>query len=213
MKQAGRYWVPDAETQQIDELAAGGWQLSHLREALRHVPPERNARAVDGGAHVGSWTLRMAKRFSEVIAFEPADDAFECLFLNTEHARGIKRFRCALGAEAGSAGMADDTKYDGGNTGGRFLSGDGDIPVIPLDEMHLDALDFLKLDVEGYEFHAIQGARATIMTHHPVVMIEEKHRMAFRHGLEPGAARALLIELGMIEVGGIGADRIFGWPK
>jgi hypothetical protein len=42
-------------------------------------------------------------------------------------------------------------------------------------------------------------------------MIEDKHRMAFRYNLEPGAAGRWLIELGMEERGFVGADRIFGW--
>lgn len=221
MKKAGRFWVPSVETQQIEALTAGGWQLDHLAMALNHVPKHRHRMAIDGGAHVGSWTLEMSRRFDSVWAFEPHPETFECLEANAKEWRlenpgrnvEIGLHQCGLGAEAGRMGMADDTKYAGGNTGGRHLKGDGSIAVRPLDVFRLEVLDFFKLDVEGFEYFALKGAQETIKRCRPVVMIEDKHRMAFRYGLEPGVAGRFLYKLGMIEVEAFGADRVFGWPK
>ncbi len=220
MKRAGQYWVPDHETLQIDALSKGPWQLDHLTAALSYVPPDRRAHAIDGGAHVGSWTIALAERFDMISAFEPADDTFECLAENlkdwrAEHPRRATKFNVyhmALGEKWGKSGMADDGKYAGGNTGGRYLKGDGKVLVQPIDVFRFEALDFLKLDLEGYELFALRGARNTIETFRPVVMIEDKHRMAFRYNLEPGAAGEFLESLGMREAGHVGADRIFTWP-
>lgn len=220
MKRAGRFWVPSVETQQVEALKAGGWQLDHLAMAMSHVPAERRGTAVDGGAHVGSWTLEMTRRFDTVWAFEPHPETFECLEANAAEWREenpgravvICLHKCALGAESGRMGMADDTKYAGGNTGGRHLKGTGTIAVRPLDVYRLNDLDFFKLDVEGFEFFALKGAEETIKRCRPVVMIEDKHRMAHRYALEPGAAGRFLLNLGMVEVGAVGADRTFGWP-
>jgi FkbM family methyltransferase len=220
MKRAGKYWVPDKETLQNAALEAGGWQLSHLEAALAFVPKDRRSIAVDGGAHVGSWTFAMAEAgFNAVWSFEPAPDTFECLMENAkewqsehQHLRTFLNLnRCALGAETGKSGMADDGKYAGGNTGGRHLKGDGDINVRPLDVYNMGALDFLKLDLEGFEVFALRGARSTLLKHRPVVMIEDKYRMAHRYNLKPGAACEYLLELGMEECGHVGADRIFRW--
>ncbi len=222
MKQAGKYWVPDHETVQIEQLTGGGWQLDHLDAALAHVPGPVRRVAVDGGAHVGSWTFAMLERgFQVVQAFEPAQDTFECLAENVKEwrlrhmtdtdNRFIGLHRCALGAEATTMGMKDDTKYDGGNTGGRYLKGEGSVSVRPLDIYRLEDVDFIKLDLEGFELFALRGARETLLRCKPVVLIEDKHRMAHRYGYQPGEPGQFLLDLGMMELGNVGSDRFFGW--
>ena len=46
------------------------------------------------------------------------------------------------------------------------------VDVIPLDYMELPRLDFLKLDIEGFECEALRGAINTIETHRPWIWIE-----------------------------------------
>lgn len=216
MKRVGNYYVPDNETLQNDALAAGGWQIGHLDAALAHVTDW--SCAVDGGAHVGSWALHMAKRFSQVIAFEPAPDTHEALAANiaefraTEAEAGlIIHHKLALGGHRHTTGMAEDQRYSGGNTGGRYLKGAGDIEVVTLDSFNRESLGFLKLDVEGYEVFALQGAVETLARCKPVVLIEVKPRMAHRFGIDPMAAVDFLVGLGMKKVDQVGSDWIFGW--
>lgn len=210
MKKFGSFWVPDAEYLQMEALSAGGWQLDHLEAALAHVTDW--SCAVDGGAHVGSWTIEMAKRFGKVIAFEPAPDTHEALEANTLWLKNVVRNGSALGETFGTTGMAEDEKYSGTNTGGRYVKGDGKIPVIPLDSLDLPSLGFLKLDVEGYEVFALRGATETLLRCRPIVLIEVKPRMAPRFGIGPSDAPDFLTGLGMIEVGRVGSDYIYGWP-
>lgn len=222
MKRAGWYWVPDKETVQFEQLARnGGWQLDHLDAALEHVPRRRIA--IDGGAHVGSWTFHMIRRgFATVRAFEPCRETFDCLRENAKQfnleqglvpsQQFIGLHGCALGEKTGKMGMKADTKYDGGNTGGNFLKGDGDIDVRPLDVYRWDEIDFIKLDLEGFEPFAIKGAIQTILRCRPVIMLEDKHRMAHRYGYEPGAAGRLLEGMGMRLLTATGSDRVYGWP-
>lgn len=205
MKRAGDWWVPDAERLQLDALAAGGWQLDRLRAALDAVGRRRVA--VDGGAHVGTWAKAMAEQFGWVHAFEPAPDTFACLRENLANVHNATIYECALGAAAGWASLADDAKFDGGNTGGRHLvAGAATVPIMALDELDLKEVDFLKLDVEGYELPALEGARATIARCRPVVFVESKPRMSRLHGIADHAALALLKGIGYREVGRAGSD-------
>lgn len=217
MKRVGNYYVPDHETLQVDALAAGGWQLGHLDAALAHVTDW--SCAVDGGAHVGSWTLHMAERFARVEAFEPARDTHEALLANRAHWRDdhpgnttlIGLHRLALGETPGTSGMGEDQRYSGGNTGGRYLKGEGDIEIVTLDSFNLASCGFLKLDVEGYEVFALRGAIQTIERCRPVVLIEVKPRMAHRFNIDPMAAVDFLIGLGMKKVEQVGSDWVFAW--
>ncbi|MDE2470226.1 MAG: FkbM family methyltransferase, partial [Bradyrhizobium sp.] len=182
MKRAGRYWVPDHETLQIEALSKGPWQIDHLYAALQHVAGR--TLAVDVGAHVGTWTLALAEAgFRTVEAFEPAPDTFECLRENVKEWREANPDRgntvsltnCALGETTTFMGMKEDGKYAGGNTGGRYLKGEGKVFVRPLDVYNLQELDFLKLDVEGFELFVLKGARSTLLRCRPVVVIEDKY--------------------------------------
>ena len=220
MKRAGKFWVPDEEVIQLDALAAGGWQIDHLERALSHVKDFDIA--VDGGAHAGSWTMAMAERFKQVHAFEPSPPTYECLNANmaewaAEH-KDIDVFialhKCALGEDTAMVSMGEDGKYsNGGNTGGRYLKPDvtGEIRVRALDTFELKGCDFLKLDVEGFEYYALRGARETIEQFRPIVQIEVKHRMAARFGLAADRAGWFLTKLGMRMIDKIGSDEVWGW--
>lgn len=222
MKRAGKYWVPDEEQIQLEALAKGGWQLDHLKKGLRMVKKRRVA--VDGGAHIGSWTLAMAETFQCVIAFEPSKPTFACLEANVRewretHENGkchIVLQRFALGETAGIMGMGEDSKYsDGGNTGGRYLieNPSGDVNVRRLDSFELERCDFLKLDIEGFELFALRGARETLLKFRPLIMIEAKIRIAHRYQLQANDAGDYLESLGAFCRGSIGSDYFYGWPK
>ncbi len=43
-----------------------------------------------------------------------------------------------------------------------------------IDDLELAELDFIKLDVEGYEYQALKGAEQTLKRCRPMVMFEDK---------------------------------------
>ncbi len=146
---------------------------SHLSAAIRHC--YNFSLAVDGGAHRGHWTRRLLKSFKEVWAFEPHHPHF------IELPEGSKNFNKALGYTDGRMGMLPGPHNDGQ----WYLHGDGEIEIIALDELDLPDCGFLKLDVEGYEFFALQGAEQTIKKFRPVIMIEE-NGLCQRYGITHG---------------------------
>jgi FkbM family methyltransferase len=58
------------------------------------------------------------------------------------------------------------------NVGMHKVSGNGFIPIMTIDNMNLPVLDFLQLDVEGYEAHSLKGAEKTIARCRPVIVVE-----------------------------------------
>jgi FkbM family methyltransferase len=204
--------IPEGDTyfRKILEATPAGFELDHLEVALAYCTQFRTA--VDGGAHIGTWTVALAQRFRWVYAFEPATDTYKCLLTNTEPYKNVVRSRAALGAKKGGCTVVEDPTRVG-NTGSRMIELNDDplvgTPVVTIDQFKdIAELDFLKLDLEGFEVEALRGAAETIRRCQPVIMAECKSFSPPRYG-GPEAIRQALADLGYQEVGGVRNDRVF----
>lgn len=211
MKYKAGWAFPDADTFMLDEMHADGtYQASHLRIALAYVTDW--SCAIDGGAHVGTWTKPMAAKFGRVIACEPSPDTFDALQANLVafDCQNVEARNVALGAKAGWVSMENDAKNIArGNTGGRFVRPDGAIPMITIDSMALTSLGFLKLDVEGSEYAALLGARDTLDLCRPIVLFENKSGRNAMWG-DPEGPQKLLTSLGYRQLEKASCDLIWG---
>lgn len=193
--------MPDADWYFGPYFARGNdcFEAYNLTVGLSHV--KRNRCAVDGGSHVGSWARELSKSFGRVLAFEPQADNHECAKLNLAGLENVRLYRAALGDKPGRASL------DPGNNSGCWHIADGeDVSVVALDGLCIEDLDYLKLDVEGYEWHALEGARETIERCRPVVHIEEKK---LPHSYDAPSARSLLEGMGYREAARAMRDVIF----
>jgi FkbM family methyltransferase len=200
MQKRGNTFVPDGDTY-FGPIFEGVdvFEGKNLATGLKYVTEWECA--VDGGAHVGSWTRALCDKFTTVYAFEPNSDNYACLLQNAPQAEAR---RSALGQRYGHVGLA------GGNNSGCWHVTEGEqVTVMPLDEFRpLWALrvGYLKLDVEGYEWYALAGAKKLLRRCSPVVQIEEK---VLPHGYACPTARSLLEDIGYKEVDRAGRDVIF----
>ncbi len=211
MKQVQGWAFPDVDRFMSDEIKADGtYQASHLRMALEYVTDFTVA--VDGGSHVGTWSRLLAQRFQRVVAVEPSDDTFEALSAN------MRKFECvnvelchvALGAAPGSVTMIlDGRALSLANTGARCVKPGGAIPLVTIDSWNLPSLGFLKLDVEGSEVAALQGAIETLKRYKPIVLFEDK-KLWRRYGHRADAVEKFLLSLGYRHLQRAGCDEIYG---
>lgn len=198
----------------------GTYQIKKLRAALGHCKQFRVA--VDVGAHVGLWSMQLEKRFARVAAFEPVAAFRECFGANLKCRgcddrgyidldpvqRGIRckicdgatrvvLYDCALGAEPGRVSMTIPALEGGIDTGGTHVGGAGDIEMRTLDAFDLADVDFIKIDVEGYEHQVLAGARDTIARWRPTIIVEQKpHKLGPNFGIKGTPAVDLLKSMG-----------------
>lgn len=172
------------------------WQHRDIAAALAFVG--RFGLAVDGGAHRGTVTAQLLRRFSRVVAIEPGP-------LASRIPVQAEVIRAALGDKTGECSMADGTE----NTGQRHVIEGAGVAVITLDSLGL-APDFVKLDVEGMERAALIGGEQTIRAHRPVVMLED-NGLSRRYGVESGECRALMESWGARLMATRNKDLIFAW--
>lgn len=210
MKQQYGWAFPDADDFMVHELKPDGtYQATHLEAALARVTDWRCA--IDGGAHVGTWSRILSGRFDRVIAIEPSADTREALAVNlaTFGCHNVEVKAIALGAIAGTASMVLDGRgADLKNTGARWAHPGGTIPVETIDSWALPALGLLKLDVEGSEVNALRGARETLQRCRPVVIYEDKGLWK-RYGERRNAPAQVLASVGYREVQRVRCDLIW----
>lgn len=220
MKQHQGVWLPDHEQHLLGWMTSSGelvdgrgtYQIKKLRAALERCRSFRTA--VDVGAHVGMWTMQLAKRFAAVHSFEPVAEHRACFAANLSHdhdsllgamgigadigfvgregASRVTLHPCALGDHAGNVRM-ETAPTSSGDT---RIGGDGDIPLRTLDSFDLRDVDFIKLDCEGYELFALKGGEQTISRDLPTIIVEQKPGHAQHFGLGETEAVKWLQSLG-----------------
>ena len=171
-----RVWDFDFVAPSLDRLAAlflHKFALMGKPEKLffeQKLKPGMNV--VDIGANQGLYSLMFSRLVGEtgtVIAFEPEPDMFAALETNisANSVSNVEHHRLALGSKSGEA-MLSRSLINGGDN--RLSSGDSDtasmkklVRVVTLDEIAGERkIDFIKMDVQGWEWEAIRGMEATL---------------------------------------------------
>jgi FkbM family methyltransferase len=183
------------------------YQPDHINQALALCARRRVA--VDVGAHVGFWSYYLALAFAQVHAFEPAALMCHC-FQKNVRSKNVFLHCVALGNQSGRV----DAEVVPDNTGASFVRDavEGAVALKRLDEYRLQAVDFLKVDVEGYERFVLEGARDTLTSCHPIVIIEQKS-FSERYGVEQYAALEFLQSLGASVIHRVVHDFVLAWPN
>ncbi len=219
MKKVGDFWVPDIDLRRwakwgkmrrktLEYYGHGaGAKIDDIRQALSLF--EGGRVAIDGGANVGAYTRVMLERFETVHAFEPAPDTFEALKMNI-HDWGlddrVHLYQAALSDKEDMVRLQGKFAH---RSVTRRVVGKGDIHAIPIDALGLQELDFLKLDLEGYEYRALLGARETLIRTRPYVLFEDKEHKRDLYGDTEGA-HEFLNSLGAKLVACVGKNE-FDW--
>jgi FkbM family methyltransferase len=174
----------------------GTYQLNKFEAALPFLKHKRVA--IDVGAHVGLWTRVMAPHFDQVHAFEPVTEHVYCFADNVRPCDNVVlRADCIVGAESGGHAQIVRVAGNSGNahvgTPARGAEGVA-LPIRALDDLLAAdlAVDFVKIDVEGYELEVVRGASNTIGRCKPVMIVEQKPGNAERYGHKTGEVIHLL---------------------
>lgn len=145
-------------------------RVNDLIPALAYV--KQRKLAIQAGGNTGVWPKFLAREFEQVYTFEPEPNNYHCLAVNCVEPN-ITIFAAALGAHWRTTVHME---YPEGprNMGACRVAAHGNIPIVTIDSLRLDYCDFIQLDIEGYEPHAIEGAADTIRKYRPVLMLEDK---------------------------------------
>ena len=143
-------------------------------EILKDVA-DKDSIFIDVGAHVGRYTIRLAKYYKKVIAIEPNPESVKILKKNIElnNLDNVEVYEVALGE-----GVGEGVLYHHGGSS-TFLPA----PSQKQFKVRFTSLDMLihncvvgkiviKIDVEGLEVAVLKGARKVINMCKPIILIE-----------------------------------------
>ena len=124
--------------------------------------------AIDIGCRDGEYSRYLHKDFEHVFCF---DYRRRKLFHNNVDLKKITHFKCALGEES---------KIITVSGGGSITTGKipkekwYDEQLYTVDQFNLSNIDYIKIDVDGFELRVLQGAVNTIIHHSPLIVFEQE---------------------------------------
>jgi FkbM family methyltransferase len=141
---------------------------------------------LDVGANIGCTSILFGERARKVFSFEPSPTTFKFLAKNiqTSGLTNVRLKNIGLGINGGTFELT----FSADNRSGAFVSNkvqasaghqvetiaivNGDAFV---QQAQIGAVNFIKIDVEGFERHVIEGLGQTIAAFKPVVVLELNH--------------------------------------
>jgi FkbM family methyltransferase len=159
-------------------------------EQLFAVFCQPGGNVIDVGANIGitATIAGLMVAPGSVLALEPVAEAFAHLEANIERSnlRNVKCLNLAAAAAEGQVNLV----YHPGHTFAAFVGyekvtdrytgyAEKSVRAVALDQLVLDEglsnVDFVKIDVEGYELEVLRGSRAMLEKCRPVVFMEANH--------------------------------------
>lgn len=183
------YYIPETDIHYIEYLK----NFDHYQEAQRNRAisyVEDWNFAIDIGANIGLWSRDLSKYFNKLVCFEPNPLCQEYL-KNNISMNNSKIYNYALGeneesknlilhpTNSGASSFVNRTKLgkkeDGTKIYGEFPK---ETPMVKvgvkkLDTFNFNNIDFIKIDVQGFELNVLKGANKTLKKNNPVLCIEE----------------------------------------
>lgn len=166
---------------------------------------------LDAGANFGFYSCSFAKWGARVFSFEPVPSTYRLLQENVQlnaMESSVRVFNSALGDQPGSIRIFTFRELSHGHASSSDLGRADAIPVdCPIDTIDavcdrekLDRVDFVKIDVEGYEFEVLKGGAGLLSRPQaPVIHFEVNAECTRHRNRDPNSIVDLLKSHGYTE--------------
>jgi len=160
----------------------------HITEILK-----RNFKSdsvfVDIGSNYGWHSIKCSPFCETVYSFEPQKYIYDVqkISINENNITNIQLYNCGIGDKNETKQMSPiDYENPSINMGDLSVGIGGEsIEIKTLDSLQISKVDFIKIDVQGYEKYVLEGAINTITNSKPTIIIEmEDHQLKrFNYGV------------------------------
>ena len=190
--QGHRFHIKTHDITILPSMLNGTYETSELDLYRGLLRP--GMRVVDVGANMGMYSVIGSAAVGptgSVVAFEPEATNFDLLGRNLAEngCANVKPVQAGVGAKAGTTKLylQDDSigTHSIGQIGDRWT----EIAIVTLDDELLGGpkVDFIKMDIEGYEEAALEGMRGLLERDRPILLMEFAPSALVRCGSSPPA--------------------------
>ena len=139
--------------------------------------------AIDVGAHAGHYTHALLKLGAPVVAIDANPKMAS--FLSRLYGDKARIVCAAASSSSGKAnlrlpkaGSHGTATIEAQNTSLPWEVDEIEVQKVALDDIVLEAVGFIKIDVEGHELDVLLGAKGLLVRDHPTILVEveERHR-------------------------------------
>ena len=138
------------------------------------VPEIKNIRFVDGGGYVGDTASHVIKNypdFEKIYFIEPIEENLRIAKRDLAEYKNIEYFKLGLCNKKATLHFDEDKSFSS-----MYGNGALSVDVDTIDSIIKERVDFIKLDIEGAEQDAIDGAENTIKKYRPILAICIYHK-------------------------------------
>ena len=204
--------VPDDDPwfENMIKQGKGIFDRASFEMCLRHIKCFRTA--LDIGAHYGTWAVGLANcGFENVHTFEPIKEIYDVLEINAAPYNNIHTHNFGLSDKYRTVTFnagADNT----GQSHVHYQHGRGNIPLKAVDSMEFHDVDFIKMDVEGYELFALNGAIKTLKKYKPLLCIE-LNGLSSQYNISDYDVIAMIKDIGYHQIDKCNKDHLFAFKQ
>ena len=178
--------VTDLNRRTISELILEGQasqpELHLIKQLQQQLPNDLSF--VDVGGNVGTFMWQFADKCSDVTIFEPVPRLNRVIEDSIAYngVKKVKLIKKALGDHVDVLTMLDNN-----NSNIVYDTNEQDTVTVPVSTLDIELkdrqrIDFIKIDVEGFELKVLNGGIETIKKHDPLLLIELHPTFILQYG-------------------------------
>jgi FkbM family methyltransferase len=163
-------------SERLQDVVDVHYQQRYRYYVYQNIPRKRTM--IDIGANIGIFAKPSAELFERVICFEPVLKNFQVLERNLENYTNVELYNVGISNSPQTAKFSMKTLKCGQSQQVDEFSTDPEYEnfeckLVTLDQYNFDNVDWIKIDVEGFEDAVLEGSRETIRRNRPWLLLED----------------------------------------
>lgn len=166
-------------SERLQDVVDVHYQQRYRYYVYQNIPSKRTM--IDIGANIGIFARPSAELFERVVCFEPVTKIFEVLQKNLEsynnvelHNLGISNCKQTVKFQMKTLKCGESfqvSEYEDNPIFENF-----ECNLVTLDQYNFDQVDWIKIDVEGFEMAVLEGSQQTIKRNRPWLLLEDNEQ-------------------------------------
>jgi FkbM family methyltransferase len=153
------------------------WMRESFERSLHKVldlHSDPNGVFYDIGANIGFWSLVLSSKYRHIVAFEPSPTNLKRL----QHNISTNRIANVTVINSAVSNVCGELRFqEGGSMSTVTQDGEIAVSAVTLDSLpSLPRPTVMKIDVEGHAAECLAGARETLASCHPALVMELHHQ-------------------------------------